>query len=336
MLCQNYKRLQWQSKLSARLYNVPYTHTTFTLPKELRGLAKRNPREIYSLLFRSAWQCIKKIGKSLDVEMGMIGVLHTWGSDMKYHVHIHCLITFGGLDKQGDWVWPKHKNRLSRYRTINKYYKEFFLAGLSKLFASNQIKYHKNYKELELLLTGKQWVVNNSWPIANTAIIEAYLSKYINRSAVSAKRLSYDAISGNVYLSHKDYKAQKKGEASVYKIAKIKPLIAIGKILQHKLPPSYHRVRYYGLHHGVKEKQVKTKLNPALKRNKSSIQILFMLLNAMHKQGIAKKICKSCGCDSFNKVKVAGDSGWVYQNVVDYSPNKSPPIRIPQVLGKKI
>lgn len=254
MLCQSFKRLQWQSKLSSRLYDVPYTHTTFTLPKELRGLAKLNPTEIYNLLFRSAWQCIQKIGGVNGVQMGMIGVLHTWGSDMKYHVHVHCLITFGGLDKQGDWVWPKQKKRIARYRTINNNYKELFLDGLAKLFKSNKIEYYKSYEDLEDELIGKQWVVNNGWPIENTEVIEGYLSKYINRSAVSPKRLTYDNQTGEVYLSHKEYSQQKEGKAAPYKVSKIDPLIAIGKILQHKLPPGFHRVRYYGLHHPVKEK----------------------------------------------------------------------------------
>ena len=112
MLCQSYKRLTWQSKLSTRLLNVPYVHITFTLPKELRGLARRNEKQIYSILFKSAWQSVDKIGSEIGAELGMISVLHTWGSDLKYHPHVHCLVTFGGLDTKSNWIWPK-SNRLS-------------------------------------------------------------------------------------------------------------------------------------------------------------------------------------------------------------------------------
>ena len=77
MLCQSFKRMKWQANLSARLYKVPYVHSTFTLPKNLRGLAKRNPKEIYNILFKSAWSSIQKVGEKLNCQMGMIAVLHT-------------------------------------------------------------------------------------------------------------------------------------------------------------------------------------------------------------------------------------------------------------------
>jgi len=151
----------WQSKLSSRLYNVPYVHSTFTLPASLRNLAKRNPRIIYGMLFKSAWSCIKKIGGKLQAKLGMVGVLHTWGSDLKYHPHIHCLITFGGLDKNHEWVWPESSRRLARYKKINKYYKESFLKNLEQGFKSGAIKYHLNYEEICSDISRSNWVVNN-------------------------------------------------------------------------------------------------------------------------------------------------------------------------------
>lgn len=93
--------MEWQLKLANRLYKVPYSHVTFTLPEELRNIAKSNPRVIYNILFRSAWQATKDLAadtKTIGALPGMVAVLHTFGSDLKYHVHIHCLVTFGGID----------------------------------------------------------------------------------------------------------------------------------------------------------------------------------------------------------------------------------------------
>jgi len=327
MLCQSYKRLKWQSKLSARLLNVPYVHITFTLPKELRGLARRNEKQIYSILFKSAWHSVDKIGKEIGAELGMISVLHTWGSDLKYHPHVHCLVTFGGLNTKSNWIWPKSNRRLGRYKKINRYYKESFMTSLKLAFSKGLLSTHSNYEDLELEVGTKNWVVNNDWPSQNTEIIETYLAKYINRSAVSKKRILYNSQTGEVFLMHKDYKNQEQGKAAPYKQKKMSALSAIHQIVKHKLPPHFHRVRYYGIHHPVKEKKIKQNLSSYLLRNRDSVQILFALLTKMLNQlnKPKKRVCEECGSTSFDKEKIAGDLDWIYKNVVGYGLNKSPP-----------
>ena len=117
--CQGIKRLQWQDRLACRMLSVPYCHITFTLPHDLNGLARSHPRAIYNLLFRSAWRTIEQLcakPENVGGKPGMTAVLHTWGSDLKYHVHVHCLVTFGGLQMkpQTEWKWPKLKKKLAR------------------------------------------------------------------------------------------------------------------------------------------------------------------------------------------------------------------------------
>lgn len=327
MLCQHYKRLVWQSKLSARLYEVPYTHMTFTLPKELRSLAKRNPKSLYDILFKSAWSCLEKVGNKLGVRLGMVGVLHTWGSDLKYHPHIHCLVTFGGVDELNNWRWPPSSRRLYKYSKINSYYKESFLKNLRASFSRGEIVYHLSYEQIEKQLLSKEWVVNNAWPTENTEVIESYLSKYINRSAVSKKRVIYSPEEGEVEIVHKDYKNQKQGEPASYISSKVDPLVAIHRIMQHKLPPYYHRVRYYGLHHSAIERKIKPIIDQRLVGNKDSVRILFELLSKMLKQQARtkKRTCPNCGNNQFDQKKEAGDANWLYANIVDYGSNKSPP-----------
>ena len=329
MLCQNYKRLVWQSKLSSRLYNVPYCHTTFTLPKELRSLAKRNPKQLYDILFKSAWACLEKVAKKLGVRLGMVGVLHTWGSDLKYHPHIHCLVTFGGIDENNKWKWPASSRRLYKYSRMNTYYKESFLKHLKYSYKKGKINYHLDYDQVELEVKSKEWVINNAWPTENTEVIESYLSKYINRSAVSKKRVIYNTSNSEVEIIYKDYKNQKQGEPAKYISKKISPLLAIHQIVQHKLPPYYHRVRYYGLHHSAVERKIKPILDQKLVGNKDSVRILFELLSKMLRQQnkSEKRQCPTCGHDKFDCEKKAGDMSWVYANIVGYGSNKSPPVK---------
>ena len=210
------------------------------------------------------------------------------------------------------------------------YYKEAFLKNLCQSYKKGEIDYHLTYEQIELELKSKEWVVNNAWPTENTEVIESYLSKYINRSAVSKKRLTYNSNNGEVEIVYKDYKNQKQGEAASYKSKKIKPLVAIHQIVQHKLPPYYHRVRYYGLHHSSVERKLKPIIDQRLVGNKDSVKILFELLSKMLRQQskTKKRACPNCGHDQFYCEKQAGDQRWAYANIVGYCSNKSPPQKV--------
>jgi diadenosine tetraphosphate (Ap4A) HIT family hydrolase len=109
---------------------VAYVHVIFILPKELRRLARENKKEIYNLLMRSSWQTIKELSEmkeNVGALPGIISVLHTFGSDVKYHVHTHNLVTFGGYDKWTcKWKSPKRKNKLVSYRKMSANYKRTF------------------------------------------------------------------------------------------------------------------------------------------------------------------------------------------------------------------
>lgn len=231
------------------------------------------------------------------------------------------------MDKNHEWVWPESSRRLARYKKINKYYKESFLNLLQQGFKTGKIKYPLGYEELTNGIDRSNWVVNNTWPTENTEVIENYLAKYINRSAVSKKRLYYDSSQSTVELIYKDYYNQVEGEPAPYVVKKIDPLLAIHQIVQHKLPPGLHRVRYYGLHHSAIERKVKSKIKQSLLRNKDSVKILFELLTKMLNQTnkSPKRLCSNCGYNKFDKEKVAGDPNWIYKNIVDYSSSKSPP-----------
>ena len=230
------------------MLQVPYCHITFTLPHCLNGLARRNPWEVYNLMFRSAWQTVRRLCKKLKNVGGLPGmsaVLHTWGSDLKYHVHLHCLVTFGGYNEQdGQWHWPKRKRKIAPYRKLSGKYRAIFLKRLKKLMESGQVDYHQSYEELESSLPKKRWVVNHQWPTAETKVIEEYLGRYICRIGISNKRLSYDKNGENVCIEYNNYREQKAGEPAPKAYRHMPPLVAMHQILQHQLPRYFPRSRH--------------------------------------------------------------------------------------------
>lgn len=163
---------------------------------------------MYNLLLRSAWQTILDLCADLRQVGGLPGmtaVLHTWGSDMKHHVHAHCLVTYGGWDEQrGVWCWPRAKDKLVRHRQLRNRFRQIFLSGLEDWMTSYEEPgqvYHQSYAVLRAGLLEKSWVVNQQPPTVDAELINAYLSRYICRIGISDKRLQYDPVDQVVRLS---------------------------------------------------------------------------------------------------------------------------------------
>ena len=308
------------------MLRVPYCHITFTLPHDLNGLARTHPWSIYNLLFRSAWKTIERLcaaKENVGGKPGMTVVLHTWGSDLKYHVHVHCLVTFGGL-KMGPkprWKWPKRKNRIAPYRKICGQYRSIFLAGLKRLMDKGQVVYHRSFADIEAELLKKRWVVHNTWPTADTKVIEEYLGRYICRIGITNKRLHYDPNSKNVRIEYNDYSRQQTGKAAPKKYRDLPPLIAIHKFLQHQAPPYFQRVRHYGLHAGITYAKIKDQLPNKLKRNGQTVRTVIQILRTLLAKEPYK--CEHCGGDEFEFETVDVDRTYLARHVLYQG--RSPP-----------
>lgn len=333
-ICQSIKREQWVDKLRTELYKVPYVHTTFTLPHQLNGLARENPSKIYSLLMRVAWKTIKQLSKdpkNIGAIPGMISVLHTFGSDMKYHIHVHCLITFGGLSESGEWIYPKRKYKLARYRELSSTYKSLFLSGLKKLYTKKDIQYHQSFEHLTLGLSKKRWVVHNTRPTMDTEVLENYLARYINRVAISNTRLKYLKSDKNVEIIYNDYKKQKSGKPAPKAIKTLSPLIAISQILQHLLPPYFQKTRRYGIHSSVTKKKIGSNIQEILKRNDQTVRTLFEILTQLIKG--TPYSCKKCQSEEYYIEQIKPDKKWVKQFLTVPTKGRAPPLTL-KILSK--
>jgi len=284
------------------------------MPHVFNKLARLYPNEMYNLLFRSTNATVNELASNKDhlgAKTGMISVLHTWGSDMNYHVHVHSLLTFGGIDESGEWQYPKHKMRLCRNSKFRETFKRIFLEGLKVLFEEGRIKYHETYHELVSAVIDKQWSLFVTHPTMETKTIEVYIARYINRIAVSNSKLEYIKSKEEVHLICNDYKRQKEGEVAPKKVIKMDPLAFLHQLLQHLPPPYYQRTRRYGLHASAISEKYKRTIENKLKRNGRTVRTVMEIITHLMKNDVF--VCQKCSSEEIEKVPMTADREWKYR-----------------------
>ena len=283
----------------------------FTMPHSLHSLARRHPTVVYNILLRSAWQSLKECSadpRNLGALPGAIMVLHTFGSDLKYHVHVHALVTFGGLTKDGAWVWPKRRNKLIAYRQMRSVFRKVFIRQLSEVYAT--IETSVPFAELESILLEKSWCVHAEPPTADKRIISQYLGKYICRIGISKSRIEYNQKKHEVALTFKDY-AKRKSSTEVPPLSKriLLPLVAIDQMMQHCLPPYFQKTRYYGLHASAAYKKYEKAIPKNIANNGATIRTIMEIIRDL--LGLKDLSCDRCGHTDFIKTTFSGDSSWI-------------------------
>lgn len=325
-LCQSIKREQWQERLGSKLLKVPYTHTVFTIPHALNKIAKQYPKLIYNLLLRSAWQTVKQLcadPSNVGALPGMVSVLHTFGSDMKYHIHVHSLITFGGI-QHGKWVWPKRKKKIAPYREMCRRFREIFLGGLDKLISHSDIKV-SDYDSLRSEISDRRWNVRNNYPTMQTGLIENYLARYINRVAISKNRLKYLEKEKQVQIVYNDYRNQQENKAAPKAIKELSPLVAMHQIMQHVLPPYFQKSRYYGLHSTCIFNKIKNQIPQLLRNAGQTIRTVFQILKDLLK--LNPMVCEKCQQPNLASIPITSDSSYIQLILTAYK-GRPPPQNI--------
>ena len=169
--CQGHKKEEWIRKREADLLPCSYYHLVFTLPEELNGLAIANPTLIYKTLFEAAWATLNQFGKTEGLQLGMIGVLHTWGQNLSLHPHLHCIVPGGGLTMQGKW---RKKVRTDKFlfpvKALSKVYCAKFVASLRTCGITDRALMDK--------LFSKNWVVYAKRPFGGPKQVIEYLGRY--------------------------------------------------------------------------------------------------------------------------------------------------------------
>ena len=279
---------------------------------------------LYNLLLRSAWKTVKQLSldqQNIGALPGMISVLHTFGSDIKYHLHCHCLITFGGL-KDGHWVWPKKKRKIASFRSMCSVFRKIFIAELKELKKRGKIEIKD--EEFESLLgeiSKKRWNVRSSRPTMATETIERYLARYINRVAISPNRLRMIDQNKRVRIIYKDYRNQKPNKAAPKATKNLDPLIAINQIIQHLVPAYFQKTRYYGLHSSATYNAIKTMIPLSIIRNPTSVRTIFQILH--HLLGLDFLKCEKCTSSNLISIPIYSDPGYISKII---SASRAPPL----------
>jgi hypothetical protein len=246
-----------------RLLPVPHFHVVFTLPEALKPLLLRNQRSLYELLFRTAAQALLQLGadpKRLGAQLGITTILHTWGQNLLFHPHLHCVVTAGGLAADGSRWLATPPNYLLPVKVLAKLFQGKFLAGLKELYRAERLDLRGSVEALtdrrvfaHLLdrLYKQKWVVFAKRPFARAEHVFRYLGRYSHRVAISNARLvSLD--NGQVRFRWKDY-----ADHHRLKVMSLSAEEFLRRFLLHVLPKRFVRIRHYGVLAG---RNVATKL----------------------------------------------------------------------------
>jgi hypothetical protein len=253
--CQGSLARRWLEARQTELLPVDYYHVVFTLPAPISALAYTNKAVIYRLLFQATAQTLLTIAadpKHLGARIGMLLVLHTWGSAMTHHPHVHGIVPGGGISPDGQrWIACKPGFFLS-VRVLSRLFRRLFLERLVRAFDHGQLQFFGEHAPLAdanafaawlAPMRRVEWVVYAKRPFAGPAAVLAYLSRYTHRVAISNQRL-VAMHDHQVTFRWKDYRT--KGRTR-YKTMTLDAGEFMRHFLLHVLPRGFHRIRAYGL-----------------------------------------------------------------------------------------
>jgi hypothetical protein len=253
--CQGAAARDWLAAREADLLPVGYFHVVFTVPTEIAGLALHNKAELYELLFHTAAQTMLTIAadpRHLGARIGITAVLHTWGSALTHHPHIHMVVPGGGISLDGQrWVASRPAFLLP-VRVLGKLFRRLFLTRLLALFDAGRLQFfgeqaglNERHAFLRRIapLRKQRWVVYAKPPFSGPEAVLAYLSRYTHRVAISNRRLIAMDETG-ITFRYKDYR---RDGAERQRTMTLAPDEFIRRFLIHVLPKGFHRIRHYGL-----------------------------------------------------------------------------------------
>lgn len=264
--CQSAAAQDWMQARMEDLLPVEYFHVVFTIPAQIADIAYQNKAAVYGLLFKASAQTLLTIAadpKHLGAKIGMTSVLHTWGSAMTHHPHVHVIVPGGGLSSGGQrWVACR-KGFLVSVKVLSRLFRRLFLEGLAKLHKAGKLAFYVNLSNLAdpgvfaahlAPLRKTNWVVYAKQPFGGPEAVLAYLSRYTHRIAISNHRL-ISADANTVAFRWKDYRI-KRGDRM--KAMHLPTSEFIRRFLIHVLPSGFHRIRHTGfLANGIRRNRIK-------------------------------------------------------------------------------
>lgn len=238
--CQALDQARWINAREERILPVGHHHVVFTLPAELRPLAKRHAKAIYALLFEAASRTLELLAReTLGAQLGITAVLHTWTRELLFHPHVHCVVTAGGLSLDGT-RWVPRERFLFPVARMKAVFRGRMLAGLGRLRTEGRIALDDEAWRalLRRLPKMRKWVVFAEAPFGRSTHVIQYLGRYTHRIAISdARLLSIDAR-GVTFRTRGN------------ECTTLPPEEFLRRFLMHVLPRGFHKIRHFGLYGG--------------------------------------------------------------------------------------
>lgn len=250
--CQGATARKWLEAQQSYLLDVPYYHVVFTLPAAIADIAYQNKAVVYDLLFKVSSKTMLTIAedkKHLGAKIGMTSVLHTWGSSMSHHPHIHMIVPGGGLNDEGQWISCRPGFFLS-VRVLSRLFRRLFLEQLMVAHKTGKLKFfgkHASLSDINAFTDflkphqKSDWVIYAKQPFAGPEAVLAYLSRYTHRVAISNSRL-IKMDNSSVTFKWKDYRSK---EGPRQKVVTLTAHEFISRFLIHVLPHPLTGRRFY-------------------------------------------------------------------------------------------
>jgi hypothetical protein len=255
--CQSLARARWIEDRKAELLDVPYFHVVFTVPEEIAAIALQNKKVVYDILFRVTAETLTTIAADpthLGARIGFFAVLHSWGQNLTFHPHLHCVVPGGGPSADGArWVSCRPDFFLP-VRVLSRLFRRRFIESLGKAFDAGKLQFFGTLESLQdrsafirhlaplhlAPLKDIEWVVYAKAPFAGPEQVLDYVGRYTHRVAISNNRL-LDIDNDQIRFHWKDYR-----HGDQVKTMTLTSEEFIRRFLLHVLPNGFRRIRYYG------------------------------------------------------------------------------------------
>lgn len=256
--CNQNKKIKWLINVLNNYVPLPYFHVVFTLPSELNNLAICNQKIVYDIFFKSSFHVLNTFSKDkkrFGGSLGYIGLLHTWGSQLFYHPHLHYMVLCGGLKEGKFKKLPYSKDFLFPVKAMSKTMRAKFIELLKENYSEGKLVFPGKLKDISSdkefnkflnILGKKKWVIYSKAPFTNGERTLEYISRYTHKVAISNSRIkSYE--NGVVRFEYNDYRDKDKRGIPKKKILPVEDLEFTRRFLLHILPEGFRKIRYGGI-----------------------------------------------------------------------------------------
>lgn len=246
--CQSFAKEQWIEKQNQYLLDVGYFHVVFTVPDELNPVMYQNQEVMYNIFFKAVSETLLELGydkKYLGAKLGITAVLHTWGQNLLYHPHIHCIIPGGGLTQDNKWRYTRKKFFIP-VKVLSRKFRGKFMAYMrqAKLNFYSSIEYLNSPQNFDSFISDlyrKEWITYCKPPFKTASKVVEYLGRYTHRVAISNNRI-LKLENERVTFKWRDYKDSNKNKTMIVTAVEF-----IRRFMLHILPSGFCKIRHYGI-----------------------------------------------------------------------------------------